>query len=64
MKSNKSGVTVTYSYDKWYDDAPNWYNDFVKVIRCKDCARNDNCFMYRESEDDDGFCAWAKRREK
>ena len=64
MKSNKSGVTVTYSCDKWYDDAPNWHNDFVKVIRCKDCARNDNCFMYRESGNDYGFCAWAYRRKE
>lgn len=64
MKSNKSGVTVTYSYDKWYDDAPNWHYDFVKVIWCKDCARNDNCFMYRESGNDHGFCAWAYRRKE
>ena len=37
MKSNKSGVTVTYEFDKWFD-APNQHdNDVVRVIRCKDC---------------------------
>lgn len=35
-----------------------------ELIRCKDCARNDNCFMYRESGNDDGFCAWADKREE
>ena len=39
-------------------------DEYVRVVRCKDCARNDNCFMYRESGNDDGFCAWAKRKEK
>lgn len=38
--------------------------DTVQVIRCKDCARNENCFMYRESGDDNGYCAWAVKRNK
>ena len=38
--------------------------DAVPVIRCKDCARNDNCFMYRESGNDEGYCAWADRRKE
>ena len=39
-------------------------DEYVRVVLCKDCARNDNCFMYRESGNDDGFCAWAERREE
>lgn len=38
--------------------------DTVQVIRCKDCARSENCFMYRESGDDNGYCAWAVKREQ
>lgn len=38
--------------------------DTVQVIRCKDCARNENCFMYREAGDDNGYCAWAVKRDK
>lgn len=38
--------------------------DAVPVIRCRDCARNENCFMYRESGDDNGYCAWAVKRDK
>lgn len=64
MKAIKSGITATFAFDKWFD-APNGHdNDVVKVIRCKDCARNDNCFMYRESGNDYGFCAWAYRRKE
>ena len=39
MKSNKSGVTVTYEFDKWFDDPNRNDNGVVKVIRCKDCKR-------------------------
>jgi len=35
-----------------------------ELVRCKDCARNENCFMYRETGDDNGYCAWAVKREK
>jgi len=35
-----------------------------EIVKCKDCARNDNCFMYRESGNDYGFCAWAYRRKE
>lgn len=38
--------------------------DAVQVIRCNDCARSENCFMHRESGDDNGYCAWAVKREK
>lgn len=64
MKSNKNGVTVTFDYDKWFEAHTGHDNDVVKVIRCKDCARNDNCFMYRESGNDEGYCAWAHRRKE
>lgn len=64
MKPTKSGVTVAFNYDKWFEAHTGHDNDVVKVIRCKDCARNDNCFMYRESGNDEGYCAWADRREE
>lgn len=79
MKSNKSGVTATYSYDKWYDDAPNWHNDFVKVIRCKDCKHlrivnrqelaamcSFHCYKFEPFADDyrECFCSWAERKEE
>lgn len=71
MKSNKSGVTVTYSYDKWYDDAPNWHNDFVKVIRCKDCKhwQCDDSESYCDelgifNTDMNSYCSYAKRKEE
>lgn len=73
MKSNKSGVTVTYSYDKWYDNAPNWHNDFVKVIRCKDCVFWEHAFddwgkcygiMAGLGTYESGFCAWAEVKEE
>lgn len=35
-----------------------------EIVKCKDCARNDNCFMYRESGNDEGYCAWADRRKE
>ena len=40
---------------------PGGWMEVEPLIRCKDCARNDNCFMYRESGNGDGFCAWAER---
>ena len=61
MRTIKSEITTTTDQI----DAPTWYNeDVVIVIRCKDCARYDNCFMYRESGNDYGFCAWAYRRKE
>lgn len=72
MKSNKSGVTVTFEYDKWYD-APNRHDDVVKVIRCKDCVFWEHAFddwgkcygiMAGLGTYDGGFCAWAERKEE
>lgn len=64
MRAIKSGITATFAFDKWFDAPDRHDNDVVKVIRCKDCTRNDNCFMYRESGNDYGFCAWAYRRKE
>lgn len=48
--------------DDWQWD-PGW-SEVQPLTRCKDCARSENCFMYRESGDDNGYCAWAVKRDK
>lgn len=74
MKSNKSGVTVTYEFDKWFD-VPNLNdNGVVKVIRCKDCIYwQDNNGGYPheyckwrgdETPDPDDYCSVAERKEE
>lgn len=68
MKSNKSGVTVTYEFDKWFD-APNRNdNGVVKVIRCKDCRHYGNGYFagcpVRNVKSPNDFCAWAERKEE
>lgn len=70
MKSNKSGVTVAFEYDKWYD-APNRHDDVVKVIRCKDCAHwdcsDDESYCDELGIFDTGmnsYCSYAKRKEE
>lgn len=49
-------------YLNWLNHAPTV--EVTPIIRCKDCARNENCFMYRESGNDNGYCAWAVKRDK
>lgn len=56
------GVELCKAIISRIDEAPTV--DEVPVVRCKDCARNENCFMYRESGDDNGYCAWAVKRGK
>ena len=58
----KEAICIWLEGDDWQ-----WESGWSKVqplIRCKDCARNENCFMYREAGDDNGYCAWAVKREK
>lgn len=33
-----------------------------KLVRCRDCNRNSYCYTFRQTGDDDGFCAWAEER--
>lgn len=37
--------------------------DAVPVIRCGDCLKKRICLLYRETNDNYGFCAWAKRKD-
>lgn len=39
-------------------------SDIVEVIRCKDCIKKPLCIIYRETNDEYGYCAWAGRKEK
>ena len=36
--------------------------DIVEVTRCKECIKKPLCMIYRETNDDYGYCAWAGRR--
>ena len=38
--------------------------DYVKIVRCKDCIKKPLCTIYRETNDDYGYCALAERKEK
>ena len=38
--------------------------DYVKIVRCKDCINKPLCTIYRETNDDYGYCALAERKEK
>ncbi len=33
--------------------------DAVSVIRCKVCLKKRLCSLYRETHNENGFCAWA-----
>ena len=35
--------------------------DAVPVIRCRVCLKKRLCSLYRETNDENGFCAWGKR---
>ena len=48
-------------YLNWLNHAPTV--DAVAVIRCRQCARNEPCFTYRQTNEN-GFCAWAERKEE
>ena len=38
--------------------------DAVPVIRCGVCLKKRICSLYRETHDENGFCAWAERKEE
>lgn len=38
--------------------------DAVPVIRCKDCIKKRICTNYRYAKVEEGFCAWADRKEE
>lgn len=79
MKSNKSGVTVAFNYDKWFEAHTGHDNDAVKVIRCKDCKFSKAYYHGSESNlgmftylctqglygmNADDYCSRAERREE
>ena len=33
-----------------------------KLIRCKDCIKKPLCIIYRETNDDYGYCSLAERK--
>lgn len=37
--------------------------DAVPVIRCKVCLKKKLCSLYREANQENGFCAWGVREE-
>ena len=48
---------TSYKYDVL--DAPTV--DAVPVIRCGACLKKRICLLYRETNDENGFCAWGAR---
>lgn len=40
------------------------FKDFERVVHCRDCLKKDFCSLYREANQENGFCAWADRNEK
>ncbi len=38
--------------------------EFAKVIRCKYCIKKDICADYMFSQQEEGYCAWAARKEE
>ena len=37
--------------------------DAVPVIRCRVCLKKRLCSLYRETHDENGFCAWGDKEE-
>ncbi len=37
--------------------------DIVSVVRCKVCLKKKICLLYRDTHDENGFCAWAERKD-
>lgn len=37
--------------------------DAVPVVRCKVCLKKRLCSLYRETNQENGFCAWGVREE-
>ena len=35
-----------------------------EIIRCKDCIKKGICIDYSYDQDEEGFCAWAERKEE
>ena len=67
MKSNKSGVTATFEFDKWFDAPTRQNNDVVIVIRCKDCKwhiKGGFCDLYFADRAADEYCSRAERKEE
>ena len=36
----------------------------MQVIRCKYCLRKRYCMVYRETNQENGFCAWGLKEEE
>lgn len=46
------------------DNMDGWDEEFVaELIRCKDCMIAPICIMYRNAQQDDGYCSWAERKD-
>ena len=65
-----SPVVMPYKILDWIDDIP--AADVVEVVRCKDCKyyfKDDEGYEMCDNSEgydhttEDGFCAWAKRKE-
>ena len=37
---------------------------YPELIRCKDCIKKPLCVIYRETNDDFGYCSLAERRKE
>lgn len=37
--------------------------DAVPVIRCGECLKKRICLLYQDAHDENGFCAWAGRKD-
>ena len=42
-------------------DGETYYKTEPKAIRCGECIRHDNCWIFDEHKDDNGTCVWAER---
>lgn len=38
--------------------------DVVTVVRCKVCLKKRLCSLYRETNQENGFCAWGVKEEE
>ena len=38
--------------------------DIVSVVRCKVCLKKRLCSLYREANQENGFCAWGVKEEE
>ena len=49
-------------YLNWLNNAPTV--DAVPVIRCRVCLKKRICSLYREANQENGFCAWGAKEEE